>query len=203
MRSLIRILRVRRARKRPGIAKSRGRSQAGFSILEVLFAGAVLVVGFMGLMALILTAIATNNRNRMDSTGMMLASAVIEQVNSTMVGAGSAQLQDCAGTTWTINTQGQPAPGKGAALSGANIDYSESSPPANYHMDFVIAGGGTGLCSGEVQITYDVRWNIQTLPSPASTYLVTVGAKPKSAGSTQMGGKFFALPVTLRTYVGP
>lgn len=170
-------------------------------MIEVLFAGGVMVVGFMGLMTLVMTAIASNNRNRMDSTGMMLATAVLEQVNSTIVGTGTAQLTDCANppNTWSINTAGSPGTGAGAPLTGANVDFTQTTVDG-YFMRFVVGGGGSGLCAAPVQISYDVRWNITTLSNPASTYLITVSAKP--VGSTN-DLKFFALPVTLRTYVGP
>src|SRR5512146_3534075 len=109
--------------------KGRLHSQSGLSMIEVLFAGAVMVVGFMGLMGLVIAAIADNNRNRMDSTGMMLATAVLEQVNSTIVGTGTADLTDCANppNTWTINTAGSPGSGAGAPLDGANVDFSQAA----------------------------------------------------------------------------
>jgi len=53
------------------------------------------------------------------------------------------------------------------------------------------------VCNVGSQTTYDVRWNVQSVT--ANTYLITVGVKMK--GSTNKGSKFFALPVTLRTYV--
>ena len=155
-------------------------------MIELLIAIAVLVFGFTSLLALITTAIASNGRNKTGSTGMMLTQAVVEQINSTLIGAGSAALTDCAGHNWTIDT----ATG-GADLSGANIDFSQTSPPADYHMDFAI-------CSGAVQTIYDVRWNVQPLTS--GTYLVTVGARLKGSGHDL---KYYALPVNLRTYVGP
>jgi type II secretory pathway pseudopilin PulG len=175
--------------------------QSGMTMIEVLFAGGVMVVGFMGLMTLVMAAIASNNRNRMDSTGMMLTTAVLEQVNSTIVGTGTADLTDCANppNTWTINTAGLPGAGAGAPLAGGNVDFSQSTVNG-YYMRFVVGGGGSGLCAAPTQITYDVRWNVTTLPSPAATYLVTVSAMPVASSGDL---KFFALPVTLRTYVGP
>lgn len=159
--------------------------QGGISIIELMFAAAVVVVGFMATLGLVLTAIASNNRNRMDSTGTMLAQAVVENVSSTLVGIGSNTLTDCAGNTWTINT----ALG-GASLSGTSIDFTQSSPPSNYYMNYVVCNVGS-------QQTYDVRWNVQGITS--DTYLVTVGVKPRNSNTT--GNKFFALPVNLRTYV--
>ena len=65
----------------------------------------------------------------------MLTNAVIEQVNSTLVGSGTAQLSDCQGTIFTIAT----APG-GAALQdgpGSDVDFAASAPD-DYHMDYTV-----------------------------------------------------------------
>ena len=165
--------------------KVRKHSEAGLTIIELMIAAVVVIVGFMATLALVLTAIASNNRNRMDSTGTMLAQAVVENVSSTLVGIGSNTLSDCAGHTWTINT----ALG-GATLSGTSIDFTQSSPPTNYYMNYVVCNVGS-------QQTYDVRWNVQGITS--NTYLVTVGVKPRN--TLIHGNKFFAFPVNLRTYV--
>jgi Tfp pilus assembly protein PilV len=168
------------------LRKFRRNPEAGMTMLEVLIAGVVMTIGFMGLIGLVVTAIASNNRNKLDSTGTMLTQAVIEQVNSTIVGIGTATLSDCAGNTWNIAT----AVG-GANLTGANIDFTQSSVPSNYSMNFVVCNVGQNS-------QYDVRWNIQQISS--ETYLVTVGARLLKSGAG--GNKYFALPVTLRTYVG-
>ncbi len=98
-------------------------SEAGITMIETLMAGAILVVGSLGMLTLIVDAIATNNRNRIDSTQTMLATSILEQINSTLIGSGTSNLKDCTGTSWTINT----ALG-GASLSGANIDFTQASP---------------------------------------------------------------------------
>ena len=170
-------------------SKRRQGAQAGISIVEVLVAGAVMVIGFMGTMALILTAIASSNRNKLDSTGAMLGQAVLEQLSSTLVGPGATNINDCIGPH-TINTGGAAFPGLGARMSGANIDFSEAAPPDGYHMDFRVCGADNSTA------TYDVRWNIRTVSG--GTALVTVGVKMRGATGNL---KYFALPVTVRTYV--
>ena len=169
------------------LRKFRRNTEAGMTMLEVLIAGVVMTIGFMGLIGLVVTAIASNNRNKLDSTGTMLTQAVVEQINSTLVGSGTATLSDCGGNTWNIAT----AVG-GAALTGANIDFTQTSIPSNYSMNF-------SVCSVGQTSKYDVRWNVQQVTS--ETYLVTVGARLLKSGAG--GNKYFALPVTLRTYVSP
>lgn len=169
------------------VRKIRRNPEAGLTMLEVLFAAVVMTIGFMGLIGLVATAIASNNRNKLDSTGTMLTQAVVEQINSTIVGTGTASIADCNGTTWNIAT----AVG-GAALSGANIDFSQTTVPSNYSMDFAVCPVGQAN-------HYDVRWNVQQVSS--DVYLITVGARMRGQGTTS--NKFFALPVTLRTYASP
>src|SRR5678815_5885792 len=105
---------------------------AGIGVIEVLVATLVLMICSLGIVGMISAAIVTNNRNKLDSTGTMLTQAIIERVKSTIIGSGSSSLVDCTGTTWTIDT----SPG-GAALSGANIDFTQTTPPTDYHMDYV------------------------------------------------------------------
>src|SRR5262245_12350653 len=57
-------------------------SQAGVSMIETLMAAGVLVIGSIAMLTLIVTAIAMNNRNKIDSTQTMLAESILEQVNS-------------------------------------------------------------------------------------------------------------------------
>jgi Tfp pilus assembly protein PilV len=165
------------------LRKRRPDPQDGVSMIELMIAGVVMTVGFLGLMILITTAIATNNRNRLDSTGTMLAQAVMEQIKSTIVGSSSSSLSDCAGHTFTIDS----AVG-GATLSGSTVDFT-AAPVTNYSMSYVI-------CNGTQQTTYDVRWNVTTV---GNNYLVTVGSKMKGQGTDL---KYFALPVTLRAFLG-
>lgn len=164
-------------------------------MIEVMIAGFIMTVCSLGMMLLITNSIATNARNKFDSTTTMLAQSVIEQIHSTLIGSGTTNLADCAGTSNTLAT----APG-GAALSGANISFSEASPPAGYHMDFVIKSPCTS--TGTEQAIYDVRWHVEQIGAPTAstnTYLLTVGAQVKDRGQ---GNLFFASPINLRVMIG-
>src|SRR5215510_6754432 len=98
---------------------ARKNSQAGITIIETAMAAFILIIGSLSMIGLVIGSIATNNRNRMDSTQTMLATSIVEQINSTVIGSGESVLVDCAGNSHTIAT----AKG-GANLSGANIDFS-------------------------------------------------------------------------------
>ena len=170
--------------------------QAGISMIEVLLAMIILTMSSLGVIGLLWTAILTNNRNKVDSTQTMLAQSIVEQVNSTIIGSESSALTDCDGTVWTIST----TPG-GAAVSGANIDFTETSPPDDYHMTYVLRAPCAD--TGTLQAAYDVRWHVdivgQSEGTPTNTYLVTVGAK--RSGSSEAGIRDSA-PVALRVMVG-
>lgn len=165
--------------------------QSGMTMIELLVAGMVMVVGFLGLMVLILTAIATNNRNKMDTNATLAAQMVYEEVRANLVTGSAPPVTDCAGNSWPIG-MGSTTIGAsvGAPLSGSDVDFT-ASQVTNYSMNYVIC------TQNGVQATYDVRWNIKTLTNGVSR--VTVSARPLSATSNL---KYFALPVTLRGIAG-
>lgn len=172
-------------------------SESGITMIEVLLASSIMAICSLSLMALIGNSIASNTRNKFDSTTTMLAQSIVEQIAATVVGSGTATLTDCAGTAWTIDT----TPG-GATLNaaGSAIAFTQSSPPANYRMQYVVKSPCTA--SGIEQAVYDVRWNVQLIGSgstPTNTFLVTVGAQMLDRGQ---GNKYFAAPVTLRIMLG-
>jgi Tfp pilus assembly protein PilV len=180
--------------------KNLRRSQAGITLVETMMAGAILVIGSLSMIGLIIDSIATNNRNKIDSTQTMLTEAILEQIDSTFIGSGSTDLIDCAGNTWTVSTAVPVSGIAGAALSGPAIDFTQTSPPAGYFMNYVVNNPCT--TTGILQGTYDVRWHIDAVGSGAtatSSYLLTVSAKLKNHGE---GNMFFSLPVTLRVMSG-
>ncbi len=179
--------------------KKRRHSEAGITMIETLMAAAILVIGSVSMLALIINAIALNNRNKIDSTQTMLATSILEQINSTLIGIGSSTLTDCTGHTWTVDTSVPNTGVAGAQLSGANIDYTEASPPAGFYMNYVVSTPCSS--TGKVQGTYDVRWHIDVVGGygATNTYLLTVGAKLQGHGE---GNRFFSAPTTLRVMSG-
>jgi len=183
-------------------ARTRLRSpQAGFTLIEVMLASAIMVIGALGMLGLIISAIATNNRNKLDSTQTMLSEAIVENLNSTVIGSGSSTLADCAGNSYTISGV---AGGANLNTSGNAVDFTEdiASDPTktDYHMDYYVYSPCNSM--GVPQAIYDVRWNVQLVggtTNPVNTYLLTVSTKLKNHGE---GNMFFSLPVTLRAMYG-
>ena len=159
------------------------------SIIELLFAGVVLVVGFAGVMALMMNAVASNGRNKKDTTATALAQMVLERIQTLPEGStNTTTVTDCAASpnTWTIDS----AVG-GSALTGGAIDFT-AAKVTNYNMQYVVCDA-TGQ-----RTTYDVRWHIAA--ATTHTTYVVIGARPLGAASGNL--RFFALPVNLRAMVG-
>ena len=180
-------------------SKARKNSQAGITMIETMLAALILVIGSLSMVGLIFRSIATNNRNKMDSTQMMLATSIAEQINSTIIGSGTSNLVDCGGTNHTIDTQ----PGGADVESDGTIDFNENIAgnvaKNNYHMNYILK---TPCAStGAPQGTYDVRWHVDIVGSAAETktYLLTIGARLKDHGE---GNMFFSVPVSVRVMSG-
>ena len=186
--------------------KRQRNSQAGISLIELMIAGAILVICSLGVLSMIIVAIATNTRNRQDSTKTMLAQAVLEQVEATLIGSSETALTDCKGNNITIDTiVSSTATHAGADVLngtvGANIDFTQAaaSVPSGFQANYIV----TSPCSssGSYVATYDVRWRVDQL-SP-QTYLVTVASRQAAAaGNTNMQGLFFSTPTNLKQYLG-
>jgi type IV pilus modification protein PilV len=176
-------------------------SDQGMSMIELLIAMTVLAVGMGGMVAVFAAAITGNGKAKFDTSGTMLAQTVLERVAAQPANvAANITLQDCnpAGpVNWTIAT----APG-GAAIDAAGVtgppgsidwvNQAYAAVPANYKMQFVACGN-----NGR-QVTFDVRWNVQTIS--ANARLITVSARPAMASSAVGGNqtKMFSQPITLR-----
>ena len=170
--------------------------ESGMTMIELLIAGVVLVVGMLAIMVLLGLATGNNGRSKVDSSATMLSQAVVEQISAVLAGGGPGSIVDnnnCNGTgnTWAIDsTSGNPPNGAGAPLLGGKIDFTQAAV-AGAQMNYVD-------CAGNIRTTYDVRWNVQTI-GPSGTFLVTVGARPQGGA----GGQFtFSLPVNMRVYLG-
>jgi type II secretory pathway pseudopilin PulG len=165
--------------------------ESGMTLIELAIAAVVLIVGMLSIMGLLFIAIGNNGRSKIDTSATMLTQAVLEQVSAKLAGGGPGTLTDNAncngtGTLFTILYQ----PGGAALNANGTINFTAAKVP-NYSMDYV-------QCNNNVPRPYDVRWNVQIITD--KTYLVTVGARPGGGnGAAQFS---FALPVTMRSYVG-
>jgi type II secretory pathway pseudopilin PulG len=171
-----------------------GKSQRGMSLVELMLAMTMLTVGLGGVLVLITTSIASNNRNKLDTGATLVAQSVIETISAQNNNA-SVATTDCGNNAITINTAGGAAAGNavGATLTAdGRVDFTQaqSGIAAGYKTNYVTCGPAGG------QITYDVRWNVRTINTFSK--MVTVSARQIGATNTS-SLRFFQPPVTLRT----
>ena len=164
----------------------------------------VLAIGLGGLSSLLIASLYTNHRSSQDTSSTMVAEHVLEQISSQPANSVAAlSLTDCAGTAWSISTQGHALGagsggsygGDGARLtSGGVIDWTQTyaAVPAGYAMQYVDCGNGGR------QTVYDVRWNLITMSTFAR--MAIISARP--SGAPANGGLRFVMPANLRTIGG-
>lgn len=165
-------------------------------LIELMIAMVVLVFGMLALMMLVGTSTGSNNRNKLDTTGTMLAQTVLEGISASK--NATFTLNDCNSNALTVAATGA-AGGTGAQLdANGNVDWaneSYASVTANYKMKYVSCGANAGAVA-----TYEVRWNVRALT--AYTKLVTVSARQLGVPGDNSRLPFFAPPITLRTIAG-
>lgn len=189
----------------PGRAKtfrSRKAQQQGFSLIETAIAMLVLTIGALGGAVMVMAAITTDGRNKLDTGATVLSQQVMEVVlGQGALGVGNVQVTDCLGNNFNVAVAGTAAPGSGAALVAASgaIDFT-AAKVANYSMVY-----NSCRANGD-PIPYDVRWNVVNLrtgPGGVETKQVTVAARPTGAANGNDGSaRMFAVPVTLTGVTG-
>src|SRR5258708_17485189 len=163
------------------------RRQRGMTLIELMIAMVVLLIGVVASMALIAYSIGGNGRSKQQSNATVVAQMLAEKISSQKATlSNNLTVNDCVGTANTVYT----AAGGGALTSSGDVDLTQAAV-TGYQMYFTDCG-----TSGR-QMTYDVRWTI-TQPTPY-TKLVVVTAKRKAAGTDS---KVFSLPVSIRSIVG-
>lgn len=175
--------------------------QAGMTLIELLIAMLVLAIGMAGILVMITTAIASNARNKGDSTATMVSQMVMERLASVSASTDTTvNITDCRPAsqggpqTLTLSTTpGDPLNGAGATLTNGLIDWTVTAVPANY--GFVYYNCGTG----QQAAPYEVRVNVMRAAA-GYTKLITVSTRP--VGGVRGPAQLFAPPVTLRTMSG-
>ena len=164
-------------------------SQSGSTLIELMIAMLVLVVGVVGSMALIVYAISGNGRNKQQSNSVAVAQLVTEKLSSQRASvSNNLTVSDCAGNSNTLYT----AAG-GPTLNSSGEEDFTAAAVTGYQMYYTDCGT-TGR-----QMTYDVRWTI-TQPT-TYTKLIVVSVQLKGAAGTT-NARLYSLPVTIRALIG-
>lgn len=172
------------------------KGQRGFSILEMMLATIILLVGLVAIAQLVPASILLNYRNRTDSSALVFAQRQLDQmldqpmtVNFFTDALGNTcQLGD---PTVTNSVQGSPVvPFNNQTL----IDFSTPTPspaPTNgYGFTYQDPTDPSGT-------TYDIRWAVIITGNGS-----TASSKRFVLGVRQLGGNGYFQPITLDTMVG-
>lgn len=180
----------------------------GFSMIELMIAMAVLMIGLLGCTAMIVTAIQSNSRNKNDTTAVVLDQEILETfaTDINFPSTGTANIYDCALGTASANQHqaslvaGSAPTGSGAALTSSNtIDWTQAAPTyatstvTGYAMKYQ-------ACNGDI---FEVRWNVMNLATSNTATrltLLTVSSRQTTAGSDH-SAMLFSTPTTLSTMI--
>ena len=172
-----------------------GRSVRGFSLVEMLIATLILLVGLVGIAQLVPASILINQKGRLDSTSLVFAQRELDQMLSQPLTSPSfleANGALCA-TACSLGDPAQPGIAVGNPIifiyNRPLIDFS-ASPVDNYSFSYTDPNDPFG-------ITYDVRWAVVTTMNGAS-----IVSKRFLVGVRQLGGSNFVPAVTLDAMVG-
>ncbi len=166
--------------------------EGGFSILEMMFATIILLVGLVAIAQLVPASILLNYRNRTDSSALVFAQRQLDQMLDQPMNPPSNQFTDALGNICQL---GNPAVTN--AVQGTNvllfnnqalIDFTSSVPGYNFTFQDPTDPSGT---------TYDVRWAVIITGNGS-----TASSKRFILGVRQAGGSGYFQPITLDTMVG-
>lgn len=171
--------------------KNATRTERGMSLIELMIAMVVLLVGLVGSLALVATAVGNNKRSRLQGNSTIVAQMIAEKISS--VKATTSPLltvPDCAGNLLNITT----APGGSPLNAQGDVDFTVP-PTAGYQAIYTDCG------SNGRQFTYDVRWNI-TQPTPDVKLLTVTAQKANVNVGNAWDLRYVSFPVTIRTLIG-
>lgn len=177
--------------------RTRRPKQGGFTILEMLIATVIMLVGLVAVAQLVPLSIKLNGGNRDDSTALVFAQRELDEMLDQPITTPSftdPQGVLCAPAGYVCNlgnvaTPGVPVGSPVVMVSGRPmIDFS-AAQVANYSFNYVDPNDPFGL-------QYDVRWAVITFSNGT-----TASGKRFILGVLRRGGNVPFQPLTLDTMV--
>jgi type II secretory pathway pseudopilin PulG len=171
--------------------------QTGFSILEVMLATVILLVGLVAIAQLVPASILLNYRNRNDSSAMVFAQREMDlMVDQPLVSNSFTDptgLYCAPAATCNLGDPTQPNQIVGSpvlVIQNQTFINFGAAPVANYSFTFQDPTDPSGNA-------YDVRWTVIITGNGT-----TASSKRFIVGVQQQAANGFFLPVTLDTMVG-
>ncbi len=168
----------------------------GFSLLEMMFATVILLVGLVAVAQLVPSSVLLNTRNRNDSADLVFAQRELDQMAEQPLASNT--FTDPQGvlcppaSICSLGDQAQPNQVVGGPVVVFNnfsaVDFT-AAPINGYSFTYQDPVDPNG-------ITYDVRWAVITSVNGA-----TISSKRFIVGVRQLGGNDYSQPITLDTTV--
>jgi prepilin-type N-terminal cleavage/methylation domain-containing protein len=171
----------------------RGKNERGFSLLEMLFATVILLVGLVAIAQLVPASIRLNYQNRNDSSAMVFAQRELDQMLDQPLNANppTQQFTDAEGNVCQIGdpTITNTVQGTNVVLYNNQAVIDFNSTVAGYNFLYVDLTDPNGP-------SFDVRWAVIVTGNGS-----TVSSKRFILGVRQQGGSGYFLPITLDAMV--
>jgi type II secretory pathway pseudopilin PulG len=166
-------------------------SQTGFSILEMLLATVILLVGLIAVAQLVPASILLNYRNRTDSSALVFAQRQLDQMLDQPLSVNS--FTDALGNTCELGDPAVTNAVQGSSVTTLNnqpiIVFNSPNPP-------LAPTDGYGFTYADPndpgRTTYDVRWAVIITGSSG-----TASSRRFILGVRQVGGNGYFRPITL------
>jgi prepilin-type N-terminal cleavage/methylation domain-containing protein len=182
--------RARKTRRRPPEA------QAGFTLLELLVATVIILVGLVAVAQLVPTSVLMNSHNRNDGTALVFAQHELEAMRA--VPLSQATFSDPQGVLCPVgNTCQLGDPTQPGQLVGSPVNTGSGTPIMDFSAAPVNGYNFTSVDPNDPYGgAYDVRWAVVTLTNGGTT-----AGRRIILGVFRRGMESLALPVTLDTLV--
>jgi len=172
--------------------------ERGFSILEMMFATIILLVGLVAIAQLVPASILMNSRNRTDSSALVFAQRELDQMlDQPLIQASFTDPLGVycypAGNTCNLGSPNPPNQVQGSPVLVINnqalIDFSNPTGIPNWSFTYPDPNDPNGAA-------YDVRWAVIVTGNGS-----TISSKRFILGIRQQGGNGYFQPITLDTLV--
>ena len=167
----------------------RRRNEQGFSLLEMMLATLILLVGLVAIAQLVPASILLNFRNRTDSSSLVFAQRQLDQMVDQPLKQSS--FTDADGHSCNLGNPSPPNTVQGTevvVVGGQTlIDFTSTVPGYNVTLPDPTDPNGT---------TYDIRWAVVVTGNGAIP-----SAKRFIVGVRQQGGNGYFQPITIETMV--
>ncbi|HEV2618220.1 MAG TPA: prepilin-type N-terminal cleavage/methylation domain-containing protein [Candidatus Acidoferrales bacterium] len=174
-------------------AKQNMHEQSGFTLVEMLIATAVLLIGIVSVAKLVPVAVGLDASNRRDSTALVIAQREMDyMVGQPLSATTFADPQGILCPAATVCNLGIPPVGL-PTRQGSPVIMVGSRPLVDFSQAKVAGYSFTYADPNDpANVAYDIRWGVIVFANGAKRFMV---------GVRRQGGNTPLLPVTLDTMV--